>query len=180
MAFAPDGATGNDDDVYFNTVLQQEGSEAVPERYIKSYQMHQLSNKLEHLKISLNNDFMEVAIKSNLPLLMSVNLLSGFGSCQVAQVNENAAKIFSLSNGYQYVDIWHPDVAVEILLVLNVVFGDIDYQFNDTEQEEDSFALQAFDLWDCEVVHSDLLLISSDFYTAEDMHGYLEEQEESL
>ena len=166
MAFAPDGATGNDDDVYFNTVLHQEGSEAVPERYIKSYQMHQLSNKLEHLKISLNNDFMEVAIKSNLPLDVREFVIWFWH--------------FSLSNGYQYLDIWHPDVAVEILLVLNVVFGDIDYQFNDTEQEEDSFALQAFDLWDCEVVASDLLLISSDFYTAEDMHGYLEEQEESL
>lgn len=79
-----------------------------------------------------------------------------------------------------YVDIWHPDVAVEILFVLYVVFGDINYQFNDAEQEEDSFALQDFDLWDSEVVDSDLLLISSDFFTAEDMHGYLEEQEESL
>ena len=48
--------------------------------------MHQLSNKLEYLKISINNDFMEIAIKSNLPLLMSVNLLSGFGSCQVSEV----------------------------------------------------------------------------------------------
>ena len=160
--------------------MQQEGSEAVPERNITSYQMHQLSNKLEYLKISLNNVVMEMAIKSNLPLLMSVNLLSGFGSCQVAQVIANAAKIFSLSNVYQYVDIWHPDVAVEILFVLNVVFGDINYQFNDAEQEEDSFALQDFDLWDSEIVDSDLLLISSDFFTAEDMHGYLEEQEESL
>ena len=82
--------------MYFNGVLQQEGSKAVPERYITSYQMHQLSHKLEYLKISLNNDFMEMAIKSNLPLLMSVNLLSDFGSCQVSQVIENAAIFFSL------------------------------------------------------------------------------------
>ena len=54
-------------------------------------------------------------------------------------------RFFSLSNVYQYVDIWHPDVAVEILFLLNVVFGDIDYQFNDAEQEEDSFALQDFE-----------------------------------
>ena len=46
-------------------------------------------------------------------------------------------QIFSFSNVYQYVDIWHPDVAVEILFLLNVVFGDIDYQLNDAEQEED-------------------------------------------
>lgn len=64
--------------VYFNNVLEQEGSKAVPERSITSYQMHQISNKLEYLKISLNNDFMEMAIKSNLPLLMSVNLLIWF------------------------------------------------------------------------------------------------------
>ena len=80
--------------MYFHDVLQQEGSKAVPERYITSYQMHQLSNKLEYLKISLNNDFMEMAIKSNLPLLMSVNLLSGFGSCQVSQVIEIDANFF--------------------------------------------------------------------------------------
>ena len=82
--------------MYFNNVLPQEGSKAVTERYITSYQMHQLSNKLEYFKISLNNDFMEMAIKSNLPLLISVNLLSGFGSSQVSQVIENAAKIFFL------------------------------------------------------------------------------------
>ena len=67
---------------------------------------------------------MEMPMKSNVPLLMSMNLLSGFGNCQVAQVIENATKIFSLSNVYQYVDIWHSDVAVEILFVLNVVFGE--------------------------------------------------------
>ena len=120
---------------------------------------------------------MEMAIKSNLPLLMSVNLLSGFGSCQVPQVIENAAKMFSFSNVYQYVDIWHHDVAVEILFLLNVVFGDIDYQFKDAEQEEDSFALQDFELRDSEVDDSDFLLVSSDFFTAEDMHRYLEGQD---
>ena len=46
-------------------------------------------------------------------------------------------RFFSLSNVYQYVDIWHPDVAVEILFLLNMAFGDIDYQFSDAEQEED-------------------------------------------
>ena len=74
-------------------------------------------------------------------------------------------------------DISHPDIAVEILFLLNVVFGDIDYQFNDAEQEEHSFALQDFELWNSEVNDSDLLLISSDFCTAEDMHGYLEGQD---
>ena len=61
-------------------------------------------------------------------------------------------------------DSWHPDVVVETLFLLNVVFGDIDYQFNNAEQEEDSFALQDFELWDSEVVDNDLLLISSDFF----------------
>lgn len=61
-------------------------------------------------------------------------------------------------------DSWHPDVVVETLFLLNVVFGDIDYQFNNAEQEEDSFALQDFELWDGEVVDNDLLHISSDFF----------------
>ena len=61
-------------------------------------------------------------------------------------------------------DSWHPDVVVETLFLLNVVLGDIDYQFNNAEQEEDSFVLQDFELWDSEVVDNDLLLISSDFF----------------
>ena len=61
-------------------------------------------------------------------------------------------------------DIWHPDVAVEILFLLNMAFGDIDYQFSDAEQEEDSFALQDFELWDSEADDSDFMLISSDFF----------------
>ena len=34
--------------------------------------------------------------------------------------------------------------------------------------------MQDFELSDSEVDDSDLLLISSDIFTAEDMHGYLE------
>ena len=58
-----------------------------------------------------------------------------------------------------------------------MVFGDIDYQFNDAEQEKDSFVLQDLELWDNEVDDSDLLLILSDCFMPEDMPRYLEGQD---
>lgn len=83
-----------------------------------------------------------MAIKSNVPLLTSVNLLSGFGDNQVSQVVEHASKMFSLASVYEYVDIWHASVAIEILYVLNVIFGDIDYNFEDEQLDDCSSQYQ--------------------------------------
>ena len=49
-------------------------------RCITSDQMHKLTDKLRYLKNSLNHSFMEMAIKSNAPLLTSVDLLSDLSS----------------------------------------------------------------------------------------------------
>ena len=69
-------------------------------RCITSDQMHKLTDKLRYLKNSLNHSFMEMAIKSNAPLLTSVDLLSDFGDCQISQVIEHTSRIFFLANVY--------------------------------------------------------------------------------
>lgn len=115
-----------------------------------------------------------MAIKSNVPLLTSVNLLSGFGDNQVSQVVEHASKMFSLASVYEYVDIWHANVAIEILYVLNLIFGDIDYNFEDEQLDDCSFPVPDFDLW----CTDDNDIEYSDFFTAEDMHAFLEDQAE--
>ena len=121
---------------------------------------------------------MKMAVESHVPLLTSVDLLSGFGDSQISQVMEHASKIFCLANVYQFVDIWHPDVAIEILFVLNLVFGDIDHDFEDHDMQQDSLcSVPDFDLWSSESDDNDAMFVPSDFFTAEDMYGYPEEEE---
>ncbi|XP_078360026.1 putative ATP-dependent DNA helicase RecS [Oculina patagonica] len=161
--------------VYFDNTLPQHSTEKPPERLITSGEKEKLVAKLEYLKRALNSSFLEMALKHNVPLLTPIDLLSGFGDCQMAQVVDHASKIFTLTNVYEYVDIWHHDVATEILYVLNLVFGDCDHDFDENDEQllDSSFIVPDIDLW----CGDDLDFVPSDFLTAEDMHTYPEEQE---
>ncbi|KAL9959207.1 hypothetical protein ACROYT_G036304 [Oculina patagonica] len=119
--------------VYFDNTLPQHSTEKPPERLITSGEKEKLVAKLEYLKRTLYSSFLEMALKHNVPLLTPIDLLSGFVDCQMAQVVDHASKIFTLANVYDYVDIWHPDVATEILYVLNLVFGDCDHDFDECD-----------------------------------------------
>ena len=98
---------------YFINKFSQE-SPVTSERHVTEEQKQKLKEKLDFLKESLNQTYLCMALRSQVPLLTSVDLLSGFGDCQIAQVMEHASKLISLSTIYQYVDIWHSDVAVDI------------------------------------------------------------------
>jgi len=124
--------------VFFHNVLPQDSSKSTIERCVTTDQMQKLTDKLRYLKTSFNHYVMKMEMKSHVPLLTSVDLLSGFGDSQISQVMEHASKIFSLANVYQFVDIWHPDVAIKILFVLNLVFGDTDHNFEDHDMRQDS------------------------------------------
>jgi hypothetical protein len=68
------------------------------------------------------------------------------------------------------VDIWHSDVAVDILFILNLIFGDIEYDFEKEESEQQPpFVLPDYDLWNSEM-DDELILMSIEYFTAEDMH----------
>ena len=166
--------------VFFDNVLPQDSSKSTIERCVTTNQMQKLTDTLRYLRTSFNNYFMKMAMESHVPLLTSVDLLSGFGDSQISQVMEHASKIFSLASVYQFVDIWHPDVAIEILFVLNLVFGDIDHDFEDHDMQQDSLcSVPDFDLWSSESDDNDAMFVPSFFFTAEDMYGYPEEEESS-
>ena len=49
----------------------------------------------------------------------------GFTDHQISQVAENLGMIFTLSNVYQFIEIWDKRHAVKILSVINDVFRDV-------------------------------------------------------
>ena len=155
---------------YFINKFSQE-SPITSERHVTEEQKQKLKEKLDFLKESLNQTYLGMALRSQVPLLTSVDLLSGFGDCQIAQVMEHASKLISLSTIYQYVDIWHSDVAVDILFILNLIFGDIKYDFKIEETEQQpTFVLADYDLWNSEM-DDELIRVASEYFTAEDMHS---------
>ena len=74
----------------------------------------------------------------------------------------------SLSTIYQYVDIWHSDVAVDILFILKLMFGDIEHDFEQHESEqEQTFVLPDYDLWNSEI-DDEQIHEASEYFTAEE------------
>ena len=152
---------------YFSNTLLQ-GLPVASERHVTNEQTQKLIDKLNFLKESLNQSYLNLALRFQVPLLTSVDLLSSFGDCQVAQIIEHAAKLNSLSTIYQYVDIWHSDVAVDILFILKLIFGDIEHDFEQHESEqEQTFVLPDYDLWNSEI-DDEQILEASEYFTAEE------------
>ena len=61
-----------------------------------------------------------------------------FGDNHVKQIMQQWSHIFSVSNVYKYVDIWHPSVAPEALFIISTIFEDVDISQLDMEEPEDS------------------------------------------
>ncbi|CAB4041556.1 Hypothetical predicted protein, partial [Paramuricea clavata] len=66
----------------------------------------------------------------------TVYFLFGFGPHQIQQVLDNIDKLFTISDIHKYVDIWHPQIATEILVAITQVFEDTDFQDNDEFDDE--------------------------------------------
>lgn len=93
--------------------------------------MKLLNSKLNYLKRALNQQFLQSAKKSNAPMFTPAKLFCGFG--------DNIARTFFLiSDVYNYVDIWHPSVASEVLFTISTIFEDVDISQLDIEEPEDS------------------------------------------
>ena len=53
------------------------------------------------------------------------------------QIMQQCLHIFSVSNVYKYVDIWHPSVASEPLFTISTIFEDANISQLDMEEPED-------------------------------------------
>ena len=64
-------------------------------------------------------------------------LFCGFGDNQVKEVMQHCPSIFSVSDVYKYVDIWHPSIASEVLFAISTIFKDVDISHLDMEESDD-------------------------------------------
>ena len=123
---------------FFNSESSELVETETNNRTVTEEQMGMLSSKLDYLKRALNQQFLQSAKKSNAPMFTPPKLFCGFGDNQVKQIMQYCPSIFSLSDVYKYVDIWHPSVASEVLFAINTIFKDIDISYLDMEEPEDS------------------------------------------
>ncbi|XP_068754402.1 uncharacterized protein [Montipora capricornis] len=108
------------------------------ERTVTEDQMTLLNSKLNYLKRALNQQFLQSAKKSNAPMFTPAKLFCGFGDNQIKQIMQHCSHMFSASDVYKYVDIWHPTVASEVLFTISTIFEDVDISHLDMEESEDT------------------------------------------
>lgn len=87
-----------------------------------------LQDKLQYIQDFVTKDVMCYMSNKKTMLITSLDIVSGFGSLEIQQVLENINKIFTISDIHKYVDIWHPQIASEILVAITQVLGDTGYQ----------------------------------------------------
>ena len=95
--------------------------------------------KLEYLKTSFSKDILDTASVKNAALFTSPELLSGFGATQIHHTLKNCQYLFSVADVHKYVDIWDPSVATEIMVAIQQVFGDTNYEDDFSEEEDSNF-----------------------------------------
>ena len=83
-------------------------------------------------------------------LIASPDIVSGFGPPKIQQVLDNIDKLFTTSDIHKYVDIWHPQIAMEILVAITQVFGDTGYQDNTDFKDDEKNDLLSFWSWGCD------------------------------
>ena len=136
---------------FFPSQKQSSVSTACKQREVNVHQQQKLLSKLEYLRKSFAKPILDTVNSKSSGLLTSPELVSGFSETQVKQVITNCHKIFSLADVHNYVDIWEPCIAVDILVAIQQIFGDTDLVDNDyPSEEEEDVNLLSFYLWGSE------------------------------
>ena len=126
--------------VYFPSLKSSSLSKpALQEREVTCNQHKKLHAKLEYLKTSFSKDVLDIASVKNAALFTFPELLSGFGATQIHQTLTNCQYLFSVADVHKYVDIWDPSVATEIMVAIQQVFGDTNYEDDFSEEEDSNF-----------------------------------------
>ena len=87
--------------------------------------------KLQYLWLALNEQYIRAIRKVNLPMFTPVKMQCVFGEEQIEQILKHCEHIFSV------VDIWHVNVAEEVLLVFSQVFRDVNVFISEDEPENE-------------------------------------------
>lgn len=106
------------DFVYFDLPLeiaQSHETSILQTRSQTDFERESLLKKLQYLKLALNEQHIKTVRKVNLPMFTPVKLNFIFGEEQIEQILQHCEHIFSVVDILKYVDIWHVNVAEEVL-----------------------------------------------------------------
>ena len=107
----------------------------------------------------------------------------GFSECQISQVLENVASIFTLSDIYKSVEAWEKRHAQKILSVISTVFGDVtcDRDLNGTHFDSSiEFDDEFMDEWDEIFQDNELFDMIVDNMSLSQLDGSISMLEETL
>ena len=105
-------------------------------RNATSAQVNKLQDKLQYIEEFVTKDVMSHVYEKMSMFVTSLDFVFGFGPHQIQQVLDNIDKLFTISDIHKFVDIWHPQIATEILVAITQVFEDTDFQDNDEFDDE--------------------------------------------
>ena len=95
------------------------------ERDVSDSQKQQLEEKLNRYHKSLVAELVRKHANGIIKSQISLPMLIGFSELQISQVLEHCGHLFTLQDVYSFIEIWDIKHAVNILTVIDQVFGDI-------------------------------------------------------
>jgi len=95
------------------------------ERDVSDSQKQQLEEKLNRYHKSLVAELVRKHANGIIKSQISLPMLIGFSELQISQVLEHCGHLFTLQDVYSFIEIWDIKHAVNILTLIDQVFGDI-------------------------------------------------------
>lgn len=95
------------------------------ERDVSDSQKQQLEEKLNRYHKSLVAELVQKHANGIIKSQISLPMLIGFSELQISQVLEHCGHLFTLQDVYSFIEIWDIKHAVNILTLIDQVFGDI-------------------------------------------------------
>ncbi len=132
-------------------------------REVTSAQRTLLRQKLGYLKVALNEYYLRKA--KNIPMFTPANLSGRFGDTEMEETLNNCEKILTVADIFKFVNIWHLNVANEILFAFSKVFDNVDVPDYSEEIECDDFQESYEDIFYLEEDESLLAGISVDLFS---------------
>ena len=117
------------DFVFFKSQITdfQEGSTDCLSREVSDAQRASLCQKLTYLKTALREQYLRRVRHENVPVFTPAKLSAAFGDLHREQILSNCEKIFTVTDIFEFVDIWDLSVALEVYLPLAKSFMTLMY-----------------------------------------------------
>ena len=148
------------------------------EREIPPQKLVMVEQNLTKYHKSLVRQLVNTTAHGNIKTLTNIQFMLGFSDHQISQVVENLGLLFSLSDIYNYVEIWDKQHALKILSIIGDEFGDVnenqscyrlsddndDNIFDDELLDEQNEILQDDELFDMIVDNLSLSQLQSSLF----------------